>query len=672
MKRPIGYCLMLVAFGLVAACSSGSATRCPNDYWVATDGSDSANGDETHPFLTVAHARDVLRARKTTLNGCAPQVTIKGGTYRLAEPLTFTNQDSGTAKLPVIYQAASGETPVISGAQQITGWTLHDPILNIWQAQTSVTTDTMPRQLYVNGTRATRARTVDYPNYYIPTATGYTYLYLIGSDPQIPPVWNNPTAVEAVTVTQWKMMRCPIAQINNASDVVMQTPCWTNVNVFPAPWNFQLLSWWENAYEFLDTAGEWYLDPVTKIIYYKPLDGEDMATADVELPVLKTLVDASGDVTTPVSYLTFKGITFNYATWLTPSTSDGYALDQSGFHLVGTDHVANTTGHDPNDERTPGNLSFLYAQNIIFENNTIAHMGAVGLDFGTGSQNNQIINNTFTDISSTGIQLGGIAAVDHHPTTASQFTKDNTIANNLVEYTGREFYDTPGIYVGVTTRSTVTHNDIQHTSWSGIAIGWGWGLLDPGGYAGLPSGTPYEWGYVADPSAAHQNQITHNHIQYFLEKLWDGGAIYSTGFQGTSMTDGQLIAYNVAENKRTLAGGNTFYTDGGSRYITLQGNVSLNNPQGYFDFGPCLKDSSFATLCVLTDVVVYGQDMGGCLPYGDLTFDTNYLRDILDFYAICTNDLFPNYPVGMTFTDNVKVSSSSEVPASILSEAGRQ
>lgn len=313
--------------------------------------------------------------------------------------------------------------------------------------------------------------------------------------------------------------------------------------------------------------------------------------------------------------------------------------------------------------------------NFIFKNclarNAFTHLGAVGLDFGIGSQSNVIINNTFNDISAAGIQIGGTSYEDSHPT-SSQLIKDNHIANNLVEYIGQEFYDTPGIYIGFTTNSLVEHNDIQHVPWSGIAIGWGWGLRDPGGFPGLPHATPSEWGVVTDPSAAQGNQILHNHIQYFLEKLWDGGAIYSTGFQGTSIEDGQFIAWNVAENKRPAAGGNTFYTDGGSRYITLQENVSLNNPQGTMDFGPCLKASSFDTLCLLTGVFPYGQDMGGCIPYGDMVFQNNYLRDSLDFYAICSNDNVPTSPYNMTFIDNVKVTSSSDVPSSILSSAGRQ
>ena len=656
------------------SCSSsdnGSDSSCTQDYWVAPNGSNAGNGDLSDPFLTIEHARDVIRANSNK-GVCSINVNIKGGTYLLSGPLVFSSQDSGANGAEITYKAASGETPVISGAVKVSGWTLHDAGLNIWQAQTSVNTGTMPRQLYVNGVRATRTRTVDYPNYYTPTATGYTYFYVSGTDPQIPPVWDNPTAIEAVTATQWKMMRCPVAQINNASEIVMQNPCWTNANVYPEPWNFQLLSWWENAYEFLDEPGEWYLNPVTKILYYIPLVGEDMGTADVELPVLETLLVASGDVSKPVSYINFNGLSFEYATWLAPNAPDGYALDQSGFHLRGTGHSSNIIGHDPDTVRTSGNLSFLYAQHITFENNTVEHMGAVGLDFSSGCQDNKIIGNTFNDISAAGIQLGGNTAEDARPAASSQLTKDNLISNNLIEYIGQEFWDAPGIYIGFTTRSTVEHNDINHVPWSGIAIGWGWALLDPGGFVGMPGGTPNMWGTFTTPTSAQDNKILHNHIQYFLEKLWDGGAIYSTGFQGTSMDDGQLIAFNVAENKRTLAGGNTFYTDGGSRYITLLENVSLNNPQGYVDLGPCGKDSSFAELCLATDIVPYGEDMGGCVPYGDLDFEQNYLRDILDFYHICENSSYPNYPVRMSFVDNVKVSSSSDVPVSILSQAGRQ
>ncbi len=203
--------LVLLAL-LLPACSSGTlpAVACTIDSWVATDGSDATSGDASDPFLTLEQARDAIRANDDR-GHCVINVNIRGGTYRLGVPFTLNARDSGALKAEITYQAATGEDVVISGAEQVTGWTLHDAANNIWKA--SVATTTMPRQLYVNGVRATRARTVDYPNYYSPEDDGYTYFYLIGTDPQIPPTWNNATLVEAVTVTQWKMMRCPIAEV---------------------------------------------------------------------------------------------------------------------------------------------------------------------------------------------------------------------------------------------------------------------------------------------------------------------------------------------------------------------------------------------------------------------------------------------------------------------------
>lgn len=659
---------LLFAFASALALGASPTEAHAVDFWVATNGSDQASGDADNPFRTIERARDIVRVHwdrgARTIN-----VYIKGGVYQLGNTLRLDAGDSGAPGAEVVYQAAPGENVVISGGEQVTGWTPVKGAPQIWQAK--VNTSDMPRQLYVNGQRAVRARTPDYPNYYYPNAAGYTYEYIIGTDPQIPPVWKNPTLVEAVTSTQWKMMRCPVAGVMAGSTVIMQDPCWQNANVFPYPWSFYLLNWWENAYEFLDEPGEWYLNPYTQTIYYIPRPGEDMASAQVVLPVLEKLIEARGDVYHPVSFIRFKGLKFMHATWYGPNGPNGYALDQGGFHLTGYGHQTNIIGHDPDTVGIPGNLSFLYARNIAFEDNIFEHLGAIALHFGTGSQDNEIINNTFRDISAASIQVGGIAAEDHHPEHDSQLTRDNHIADNLIEYAGQEFYDAPGIYIGFTARSTVEHNEIRHVPWAGIATGWGWGLLDPGGFAGLPHATPSEWGVFNTPSAARGNRIVHNKIEYFLEKLWDGGAIYNNGFQGTVMGNGMLIAWNVAQHKRPAAGGNTFYTDGGSRFITVRENVSLDNPQGFVDFGPCGKASSFE-LCLATDIVPYGADMGGCVPYGDMIFENNYLRDHLTFYDICTNSYYPNAPTNMTFTNNVKVSTSGEVPAWILDSAGRR
>jgi hypothetical protein len=122
-------------------------------------------------------------------------------------------------------------------------------------AVTDLPAGIMPRQFYANGQRAIRARS----NYgqvvdlnYTRVSNGYTQI--------VPESFSHPELMEAVTVTQWKMMRCPVAGLSG-NTLVMQNPCWDNANSYASPVNFQLLSWLENAPEFVTVPNMWYLDP---------------------------------------------------------------------------------------------------------------------------------------------------------------------------------------------------------------------------------------------------------------------------------------------------------------------------------------------------------------------------------------------------------------------------
>src|SRR5262249_163088 len=206
-------------------------------------------------------------------------------------------------------------------------------------------------------------------------------------------------------------------------------------------------------------------------------------------------VDGKGPSALLISRTEIRVITFAYATWLGPSSDDGYATDQSGFRLVGTGHEITLFGHVKNVSRTPGNVRFRYAQRIAFRENQFEHLGGIGLDLDTGAQRNSVIGNRFEDISSSAIELGGVNLEHHHPFIPAQLTDENLIANNLVANVGVEYYDAAGIFVGFTTRSTVRNNDIEDVPWAGIAIGWGWGLLDPGSFPGVGGAEPGVWGW---------------------------------------------------------------------------------------------------------------------------------------------------------------------------------
>lgn len=696
------------------------------EFWVSPEGNDAAPGTRNAPFRTLERARDAIRGLEAPHRNGTLTVYVREGTYRLERALALDARDSGSDGHEVVYRAAPGEHPVISGAIRAQSWTLHDPSLHIHRAWVG---PRKARQFYVNGQRATRARTQDYPAGFLPAfynlldtpapgalsavPVGIEFIPTDVNPPQWrdPATWTNAADIEAVIETQWKMMRVPLASITPYPDytpsavqvllqlwsgltvnqptglITLQEPAWTNANVFVTPplyqpgiWSFWQVTRFENAYAFLDEPGEWYLDGTSGWIYYIPREGEDMDTADAELPVLEALVDARANLERPLTNLRFEGLTFAYATWLAPSGPDGYVADQSGFHLVGATHKPNVIGHDPVDVRTDGALRFRFTRHVTLRGNIFEHLGGAGVDFDTGSQANRLIDNLFDDISSAAIQLGGISTADSHPDRPEQVTQDNEISNNLIRHVGREYTDAAGIFIGFTLRTLVSHNTIIDSAWSGIAIGWGWGLLDPGGYPGVPGAERGSWGHWDTPTPNRNARILNNRIARFINATWDGGAIYTTGHQGTSWEDGLLIEGNVASDKRPDGGGNTFYTDGGSRWITLRNNASFNNPVGHVYLGPPPRTDSSGRVVIPTwfpllwpaNTTSYGSDIGGCRTYGDIRFVGNYWLHP-DFYDVCPfEENGVSYPTDMIYDGNHVIRGEEDVPRQLLREAGVQ
>jgi len=710
----LGAILAAASLVAVAAAPAGarSAPASRTTYWVAPGGDDLWPGTASRPFATPQRARNAVRALPGSVRR-RHDITIylRDGQFRLTQALVLNPRDSGRGGHEVIYRAAPGAHPIISASMQVpnAAWSPYEG--GIWRAQVG---QVATRQLYVNGVRATRARTTAWPAGFRPewngggAGSGIAFIPAIaeGLTPAQwgdPAGWTNVSDIEAVIQTQWKMMSVPLQSVTPSTGstpglITLQRPGWDNANVFldadtsqPGVWSFWQVTWFENAYQFLDQPGEWYLDGGAGYLYYIPRPGEDLAlTADVELPLGQTLVEGRGKPGQPVSNIRFAGLDFAYATWMEPSGPSGYVSDQSGFHLVGNGYQPNIIGHVQGDERTPGNISFSYGRGITFRGNIFEHLGAAALDFGTGSQGNIVADNLFTDVSSAAVQIGGISPIDAHPTRPYQVTRDNVVSGNLISTIGVEFADAAAIYAGFTRHTMITNNTIVNVPWSAIAVGWGWGLLDPGGFPGLGGATKGMWGTYKRPTPNRGCVIRGNRIHRFLQVMWDGGAIYTTGRQGGSAKDGLLIEGNVASGKGVImrpdgslgiSGGNTFYTDGGSRYITLRRNVSFDDPIGSMFMGPAPKPNDplpYPSLPSEGNVLPYGSDLGGCRTYGDIRFARNtWLQDpyrqevglynlayqaILGFAAYSDEGFFNvcpytdakgvTYPTNLTYTGN--------------------
>src|SRR2546421_8503047 len=90
------------------------------DFFVATNGNDNWSGKlaapnaagNDGPFATLTKAQQAAHAATA-----ARTILVRGGTYDLDKPLSFTAADSN-----LTIAAHPGESPIFSGGQRITSW----------------------------------------------------------------------------------------------------------------------------------------------------------------------------------------------------------------------------------------------------------------------------------------------------------------------------------------------------------------------------------------------------------------------------------------------------------------------------------------------------------------------------------------------------------------------
>ncbi len=609
-------CSVAVVAALLNGGPAQAAPRSPDlDVYVSPTGRDMGSGTAAHPFKTLDHARDYVRDVKQKAKGDI-HVRLLSGTYQLSRTFALTARDSGRDGHRIFYEAAPGAHPVISGGEQVTSWTPADSAGKVYKAEVG---DIDTRQLYVDGELETRARSGKNPVGFSQTSTGYAF-----TDSSLN-AYKRPSDLEVVNSWGWKLMRCPVQSIAD-NKMTMQQPCWHNAHLQQGQ-EIQNPTWLENARELLDTPGEWYLDKGAGEIYYMPKAGQNLSTANVTVPLVQDLVDLNGTRTAPVSNVSFRGITFSNSTWLAPSSSEGLIEGQAGFRMVGNDPDFDATRLKW--QKTPGAVNVSYGHGIGFEGNTFTHLGAVGLNLNTGTQGTDITGNVFRQIAATGIQIGGVEVIDAHPDDPRDITKDTMVANNVVTKVADQYNGSIGILAGYTDHTTITHNKVYDLPYTGISVGWGWGLTDQGGnsnYSPGNLGVPI-WD---TPTTSRDTEVTDNEISDIMKSQADGGAIYTL-----SSNPGGVVAGNYIHGTPPPAYG-AIYHDEGSRYWTNTGNA----------------------LC-------------------DIAYQWLFLNHGMDIDATGNYTSQPAYSAqanstGSTITGNTTVDSCAQLPASIVNNAGLQ
>ena len=168
-----------------------------------------------------------------------------------------------------------------------------------------------------------------------------------------------------------------------------------------------------------------------------------------------------------------------------------------------------------------------------------------------------IRNCRFEYISMCAISVG-------EPITPSYQNRDGCfdirIENNYLYRIAYEFPTAPAIDIFRVDGLSVCHNTIEYCAYTGISVGWGWGLLTCA---------------LGEMVNVRDAEIAYNKIVHFMQMLRDGGAIYAVG---ANCTKEYTRYFNFMHNnfayrdtvKQTVRG---FYLDGSATNWYVYDNV---------------------------------------------------------------------------------------------------
>jgi len=525
-------------------------TALAKNIYVSPKGNDSNPGTKQLPLATIEWARNV--AYDALENGFEKNVTVwlAGGVYSISKPMNFKPLSTQNKKVALKFKALSGENPVISGGIKLIGWKKNSH--GFWEASLPVgfREDEMPRELFINQRRATRAR---FPN------KGYLRVKKVGDDRRTNfffeegdfPIPSEVEGVELVLLHDWSISRIGIRAINSSENQVVavdsigaKKPDFFNLdNWEPNPRYFL-----ENAPEFLDEDYEWVSVSKEKKILLKLPESENPANLEIVVPFSEGLIFMNGTENKPVENIHFEGISFRNSAWEIPE------LGYCGVQACHFDPRPPITGWSV----VPAAIKAEWAEDCSFSGCTFENLGGSGVWFGTGCKNCSIEDSHFSDISGNGIMIGEGRDREVHgekwnKAAPEQVALGNIIKNSIVIDCGKQYFGAVGIWCGLTAETTIKNNQIYNLPYSGISIGWMWSL---------------------EPTPCRENVTEGNHIHHIMQILSDGGGIYMLGLQ-----PGSKILKNEIHDVKINAGraeSNGMFLDEGTTDVVVAKNLIYN------------------------------------------------------------------------------------------------
>lgn len=518
-----------------------SACAAPLQLWVAPDGSDVAAGTPDAPLATPLQARDEIRRQKPR-DGAI--VTLRGGTYRLAQTLQLDESDSN-----VTFRAAPGETPILDGGQLLSNWQKSDknrlwthdiarPVRQLWK-------DAYPLQMVrwpAENDVLARLFDEDSQSVQLP-GEGLEWLrdennwrgLTMQIDSHFAPMTVSIRDIETAPNGDLRVLPPP-RQRARLMDFVLTHP--VHRSPYRAPVYF------EGGVALLNRPGGrgfWVCEETPQGARLWFSSGSTPSKTMVA-PHLETLVSVKG-ATRPVENLRFEGVSFQHAGW--NGLRDGF-ISMQAFVEWGN--------QAEQGRRAPGAVEVENARGLNFSDCLFRENGTHGLVFKKATQNCTIENNRFLDLSGGAIVIESLDL--------SKPSRDDVVKGNYIRRIGLEMSGNAGIFGGYCQNLRIENNDIADCPYTGISLGWGW--LRPNDVAG-------------------NNRIRGNRIARVVNRLDDGAGIYLLGMQPKTVVENNVLRDIIRPERsptRPMPAA-AIYLDEGSTGITVRDNRIVNCQQPF-------------------------------------------------------------------------------------------